>query len=787
MGQEFYLNPNTVKTECAEGISICVSKTADVANVINAYNRINDTQIECAAIDSEKELVEDMNSYFVMLCTMLAEYQNSYCKLQSAVGDRILDSEELENGCRMLDIASKNIGAVVSKTVNTYTYNANLSKDVAEHRESLLKKADRAKEKCNEAMSLLNQDRDRYYEIENATKTLFLEGDNFKNYAEQILTSIKNGTIKGKAYMPDKNAAWRKEYVKYAKKAEVVLSNRNKEYFKSKNLNENEVKKFTKELGIGEDELYSYFAFAETNSNSKKNIDFIVKLVKGKYKDAFKETPDKLNKVTKMLFEAYGYKKFSKLYDNPDSKKCEKETIDFYNAMLANKEYAKDYIELMKNGAQGYYNQLLPITADCCEQKGYKSKEADKAIKEQYKSQDFVLFTDAILGQFYSKKKKFSTWSMGTVKDVVCSDDYSPEKITSIEFGGSTKDRDLDSVIVGMKIRHESDYVGYETKEVENRKIAKKFYSTGSSMDVAKKISDLKHDIYEGPHAVADFMVNTTRDLVVIGCGVVSPWAGIIAETGLTAWDSGLDTKAMVETGVKCYKEADKQFNQTDKIKTAVGNMVGNLDYSVLSKIPNVSINPKVAKFGTEFGKKSASTVLTVKNLFGFIKALEADANFYKDKEKNLTQLIINDFVSYTSDEVLDRGDIETKYSTFGQQSLASLLTIRELCRGGIDIKLKKKLKYADIDKHIKENKLNKVFDNEDLFCVKKIINDKGKGSAIKDLVYNPDKLNSKGENLVHVLKAIYLIDAVNNQNFDSSNFGKISAKRAEIQKEISN
>ena len=36
----------------------------------------------------------------------------------------------------------------------------------------------------------------------------------------------------------------------------------------------------------------------------------------------------------------------------------------------------------------------------------------------------------------------------------------------------------------------------------------------------------------------------------------------------------------------------------------------------------------------------------------------------YIDKEKNLTQLIINDFVSYTSDEVLDRGDIETKYST---------------------------------------------------------------------------------------------------------------------------
>ena len=36
----------------------------------------------------------------------------------------------------------------------------------------------------------------------------------------------------------------------------------------------------------------------------------------------------------------------------------------------------------------------------------------------------------------------------------------------------------------------------------------------------------------------------------------------------------------------------------------------------------------------------------------------------YIDKEKNLTQLIINDFVSYTSDEVLDRGDIEKKYST---------------------------------------------------------------------------------------------------------------------------
>ena len=67
MGQEFYLNPNTVKTECAEGISICVSKTYDITKVVNAYKGISCTEIKCAAIDNEKELVE------VVLCQDLVQ------------------------------------------------------------------------------------------------------------------------------------------------------------------------------------------------------------------------------------------------------------------------------------------------------------------------------------------------------------------------------------------------------------------------------------------------------------------------------------------------------------------------------------------------------------------------------------------------------------------------------------------------------------------------------------------------------------------------------------------
>ena len=777
MGQEFYLNPNTVKTECAEGISICVSKTYDITKVVNAYKGISCTEIKCAAIDNEKELVEDMNSYFVMLCTMLAEYQNSYCKLQSAVGDRILDSEELENGCRMLDIASKNIGAVVSKTVNTYTYNANLSEDVAGHRENLLKKADRAKEKCNEAMSLLNQDRDRYYEIENATKTLFLEGDNFKNYAEQILASIKNGTVDGKAYTPDKNAAWRKEYVEYSKKANAVLEARNGEYFKSKNLKQSEIVKFTKELGCSEDVLYSYFAYAETHSDSKKNVTFLVNLVKGKYQEAFKIRVSNLNKVSKTLIQSYGYKKFSDFYDNPNSK-TEKKVKDYYNAMLANRKDAKDYIELMKKGAQGFYSQLLPITADCCEQKGYKSKETDKAIKEYYKSQDFVLFNDAILGQFYKKEKKESV--VGNVidkspKDYFFTNEYSPEKITSIEFGGKTSDRDFDSVIVGMKCRDHSNYAGHECDTMKEKKIVKNFFISGSCKDGDKKVSDLTHEVYNGPHEVIDFALKTAKDVFVISCGVVNPWAGILAETGLAAFDSGLDAEKVMETGSNVYKEVDKKFNQTGKMKKALGDTIGSLNFDFWSRIPNIDVNPKLARYGTEIGKKSAGSILTIKNMVSLLDAIKADKEFYKKKSEEITSTLIDVFESYTSDEDINDKSQKVKYNSFGSMDLSTLLTIRKLIRGEIktDINCEK----SDIRKYVKTNKLNKVFSEKDIFFAEKIIDSE---KNIKELVCDK-KGNYSGDNLIHVVNAMHLIDKAGKKSSTSSFLGKIASEKDKI------
>ncbi len=787
MGQEFYLNPNTVKTECAEGISICVSKTYDITKVVNAYKGISCTEIKCAAIDNEKELVEDMNSYFVMLCTMLAEYQNSYCKLQSAVGDRILDSEELENGCRMLDIASKNIGAVVSKTVNTYTYNANLSKDVAGHRENLLKKADRAKEKCNEAMSLLNQDRDRYYEIENATKTLFLEGDNFKNYAEQILASIKNGTVDGKAYTPDKNAAWRKEYVEYSKKANAVLEVRNGEYFKSKNLKQSEIVKFTKELGCSEDVLYSYFAYAETHSDSKKNVTFLVNFVKGKYQEAFKIRVSNLNEVSKTLIQSYGYKKFSDFYDNPNSK-TEKKVKDYYNAMLANRKDAKKYIMLMKSGSISYYNRLLVITADCCEQKGYDSEKTDKAIKEYYKSKEFVLFNDAILGQFYKKEKKQSV--AGNViekspKEYSFTDEYSVEKITSIKFGGETNDRYFDSITVGMNCRDNSDYAGYKGNITEKKTIVKKFYSSRDSKDEEKKLDDFRFEVYNGPHEVIDFALKTAKDVFVISCGVVNPWIGILAETGLSAFDSGLDAEKVMETGSKVYKEADKKFNQTGKMKKALGDTIGSFNFDFWSRIPNIDVNPKLARYGTEIGKKSAGSILTIKNVVGLLDAIKADKEFYKEKSAEMESMLMGPYISYSSDENIRNEGEKVRYCMFGAMDLPTLLVIRKLIRGEINVdKAIVDAKDEDIDSHVKKHK---VYSKKDASYAKQIIKakkEKNTAATIKSLIC--DKEGKFDENnFAHLLKAFALIDEIGNKDPKSTIKAIINKKKGIIETEI--
>ncbi len=307
------------------------------------------------------------------------------------------------------------------------------------------------------------------------------------------------------------------------------------------------------------------------------------------------------------------------------------------------------------------------------------------------------------------------------------------------------------------------------------KKILKNFFISGSCKDRDKKVSDLCHEVYNGPHEVRDVVIKSVKDVFVISCGVVNPWAGILAEAGISAYDSGLDAEKVMETGSKVYKEADKKFNQTGKMKKALGDTIGRVNFDFWSRIPNIDVNPKLARYGTEIGKETASSILTIKNVVSLLDAIKADKEFYKKKSKEITSTLIDVFKSYTSDEDINNESQKVKYNSFGSMDLSTLLTIKKLTRGEIktDINCKK----SAIRKYVKKHKLNKVFSEKDIFFAEKIIDSE---KNIKELVCDK-KGNYSGDNLIHVVSAMHLIDRVGKKSSTSSFLGKIASEKEKI------
>ena len=273
--------------------------------------------------------------------------------------------------------------------------------------------------------------------------------------------------------------------------------------------------------------------------------------------------------------------------------------------------------------------------------------------------------------------------------------------------------------------------------------------------------------------------------MFVISCGVVNPWIGILAETGLSAFDSGLDAEKVMETGSKVYKEADKKFNQTGKMKKALGDTIGSFNFDFWSRIPNIDVNPKLARYGTEIGKKSAGSILTIKNVVGLLDAIKADKEFYKKKSAEMESMLMGPYISYSSDENIRNEGEKVRYCMFGAMDLPTLLVIRKLIRGEINVdKAIVDAKDEDIDSHVKKHK---VYSKKDASYAKQIIKakkEKNTAATIKSLIC--DKEGKFDENnFAHLLKAFALIDEIGNKDPKSTIKAIINKKKGIIETEI--
>ena len=698
MCQKFYLNPSTVKTECDEGISTCIKETSNVASAINSYSEIsNTTDIKCAGFDCEKELVEDMKAYFSMINAMITEYQNSYFKLKNTVGDEVLDSEELQHDAQLLTAVSMNLGTSFKAGFNASTKSLDklLGKEYSAHRQQSMQQIQNVNNKVDEAKAIIEQKTEKYNQIENATKALFDAGNGYKSTAEKILASVQKGAVKDGNYSQDKKASWRKEYKSYSKKLNELYDERNNLYFESKNLTKEQIQKYTKSNNCTSDDLYDTLINVEKNDDKKgTSLNCAVNIIKGDYKAAFKGIKaDNLNEYAQRFVQTNGFNKYYYFNSNPDDKNAEKDLEKFYNAMLDDGversdkeayERSKGFIELMKQGAEDTYKELLGKTVYICEKdevNNYESNITQNAVKALERSKSFIMFNYDIFDQFKETQYKYKVESQPNNPFgpyILASSTYAwPKMITNISYpeNTNTNDNKIDNIIIHMDIY---DSFTFKTK---NKKFEEKYYQDKSVKDAEQKIKAIESEIKEGPHAVKDWAKDTSKSALVAGITAINPIYGVFADVLISSCGNDMDRDKALELAGEIYGgEFDENLDINEKVKDITKKPVKDMQNS-LSRIPGVSKirNSHALVQSSGFAKGMAGATMEVGNLLGLYDAIEEDKNFLKNKRKEIKQVYEDNIMTYVSSG--EDGDNE-HYSAFEQGDIASILAYRKLKRG---------------------------------------------------------------------------------------------------------
>ncbi|WP_029067504.1 hypothetical protein [Lachnobacterium bovis] len=715
MGKEFYLNPNTVKTECDEGISACIKGTSSVVSVINAYNEIrNNVDIKCSGFESEKKLAEDMDAYFSMVNAMITDYQNSYFKLKNAVGDEILDSDELQDSFNLLTTVSMNFGTSFKSCFNTATKSLEgiLGKSYSAHRQQLMQQTQNLNDKIDEAKYIIGQKIEKYEQIENATKGLFATGNQYKATAEKILASVNNGNVKDGEYTQEKNTSWRKEYNSYLKQLDKLYDERNDLYFQSKDLTKDQVQKYTKYNYCKEDDLYDVLTKIEENDDKKRtSLNCAVNIIKGNYKAAFKGIKaDDLNKYARKLVQTNGFNKYFRFNSNINDTEAEKELENYYNAMLddgvtrTNEEaYArsKSFIELMRQGAEDTYKELLSKTVYICEKdegNNYKSKITQNAVKALEKSKSFIMFNDGIFANFKEKKFEGKVDSLPNNPFgpyILSSSIYEwPKKITNISYPDKAdiNDNKVDNVVIHMDVYNSDVWNACKTKNI---KVVEKYYHSKAAVDNEIRIGNIEAELKEGPHAVKDWGEKTINNMVVAGATAVDPVYGVFADMLISSYGKNMDKDKALESASEVYDIFDDVLNINKRVKDMSKKPFEGVGSSV-SRIPGVLRlrNSTALSRAVGVSKGMVGDILNTESLGGLLAAIEEDKNFGKNKRKELAEALRENTKTYITSSVDDGKEYYREFSG----DLASEVAYKKLKKGSLTARQQENLKTYIID-----------------------------------------------------------------------------------------
>ena len=660
MGDIFYLNPDTIKSQCTEGADKCMKKSYEMGTVISKLNAIqgNDT-IKCQGFDCIKNNAEDMSTYLTVVNMSLAEYQNSFYKLGNLVGDEVLDSAALalyETQLCSVEtnaLTMKNICINQARTTKKLPLEQNNMQTLANINISNAQTGQSVLDKASAARNIINEKRKKYYDIENKTNNVFDKGNEYKDLANKIIKSINSCFVNGN-YVQNINASWRKEINKYVSDFDRTISERSIGYLKSKGVSDSRIEKL-KSFGFDIVGLFNELSSEEYEKGSKDSYNCMLNIMKGNYNEAFKGNPEKLKEGCKRFYADFSQCVFNDylLNDTDDSKK--KEVMALYNGILNDdKNYSKDaivfdgpkvkvydskekykyklgYISILY---QDSYIKLRVITeegADCFVKTGCEygspnkfSAEFKKKQKQWKSTLDYFRFNYAVLDRINPIGEVDFKTGKTNVNTCICSindieiknnNDYLPDDTITIKITELPRD----PIHATKKIK--CDY--YVSKKAEKDKEKENKILLSDESEEAKKART---------KAMMDISLDTLKCMSV----EIDPIFGLVTNLTIDGMTNNLSKAKDVGYAKKAYDIANQKWSISNKVEDATNVVKQYLQ----SKMPNCSISLNSEVFNkfkqTTYGEKTIKSLkgagksFNAENLFKVLDAIEEDSEYEK-------------------------------------------------------------------------------------------------------------------------------------------------------------
>ncbi len=690
MGEVFYLNPKTIKSQCNSEIKKCVEWSKDYPYIIKSLAEfVNFKEISCSGIDALKAAALDCDNYFKIIDASIAAYQNGFIKLSSSVGEDILDSKQIYAEIERL----KQTATVMERVENQVLNNCSdiVYENVINKNPELKGHIQKVQAECNDSIRVLNQKIEKYYEIEKNTTHLFDSGDNYRNTARNILGSINKSYNSINYYSVDSNASWRNEIAdeKYQSDLVVLQDNRARNYLKYRGLSDEQVNDLLV-LGFDTSVAYNYVALTK----NKKNEEIILNIMKGNkecFTKAFKGDPDEYDEMAASFAGRYQTALWNKIYDEKHNIINDKDPyynkfLDFENAVnnpdkdVKGKELPKNY----NNGSIPYGGQIrnkMVTPKDYYAPRYIEKYRKMFTASALYDAKSYAKLASDIAGSFKNindadtkSQKAFRTFQNQYAQSLALVE-YNTALIEQCK--GAIKDNfayfgrhdiaKIDEVSVGGTGVMPS--VTIKTHDTRGKKCCLKssFNVKEGDKEKVESINKIISKQLGGPHELKEQLIKMGETFTIAGMTVINPTLGAATATifeqihteidaakeeGNTSGDieeeGGLAKK--VKDAKDCYDkyiEKNKFYNtlkdkSVDKVKELyqqhLKEQADKIYNSIEEKYLKLSESSRksLGKFGKGV-KAGTLAIASMDNLIDIMNAYEEDENFAKEiaKEKS--------------------------------------------------------------------------------------------------------------------------------------------------------